>query len=331
MTLCMAWIRENRQEKELVMATDSRLTGGERWDNGVKLFELPRMDCLLCFAGDTFRAYPLILNSISSIKFDSNLSSLHTDILDVLNYLVDLFSTLVGEIKDPPENDGDFSVEAQFLFGGWSWREQKFCIWRLYYEPELKAFIHDSVNTNDDVVCIFIGNDIEEAKGGLETRLQDAGNIPAGALDMEPLQVLAQMSRDAENYQSIGGAIQIAKVYQSGSSEFFGVMWPSVNGGPTFLGRQLSEHDMPPVRFFDPDLATILEDALPENLNEIDKVLYGDEYEFMMKCYPEGRLKAEMSDRERKKLKKLIQSVAYRKYCSDQLEVREVADEQANQ
>lgn len=330
MTLCMAWIRKNGQEEELVMATDSRLTGGESWDSGVKLFELPRLDCLLCFAGATSRAYPLILNSISSIKFDSNLASPHTDIHDVLEYLIDLFSTLVGEIKETVGNVDDLRGEAQFLFGGWSWRKQQFCIWRLYYEPVLKGFTHESVNTGDARVFTFMGDHVEDAKSGLEAQLRDAGKILSGTLDMEPLQVLAQMSRDADNYRPIGGAIQIAKVYQSGSSEFFGVMWPSARGAPTFLGRQLSEHDMPPVRFFDPDLATILDDALPENLNEIDKELYGDECEFMVKCYPEGRLKAEVSNRERKKLRKLIQSAAYRKYCSDQLEVREVADEQSN-
>ena len=116
MTLCMAWIRKNGQEEELIMATDSRLTGGESWDSGVKLFELPRLDCLLCFSGATSRAYPLILNSISSIKFDNNLASPHTDIHDVLEYLIDLFSTLVGEIKETAGNVDDFRGEAQFLF-----------------------------------------------------------------------------------------------------------------------------------------------------------------------------------------------------------------------
>jgi hypothetical protein len=323
----MAWIRKNDQEEELVMATDSRLTGGESWDSGVKLFELPRLDCLLCFAGATSRAYPLILNSISSIKFDSNLASPHTDIHDVLEYLVELFSTLVGDIKETVENIDSLRGEAQFLFGGWSWRKQQFCIWRLYYEPVLKGFAHESVNTGDARIFTFMGDHVEEAKTGLEAQLRDAGKILSGTLDMEPMQVLAQMSRDADSYRPIGGAIQIAKVYQSGSNEFFGVMWPSAKGAPTFLGRQLSEHDMPPVRFFDPDLATILDDALPENLNEIDKELYGDEYEFMVKCYPESHLKAEISNRERKKLKKLIQSVAYRKYCDDQRKAREVADE----
>ncbi len=329
MTLCMAWIRKVGQEEELVMATDSRLTGGERWDSGVKLFELSRLDCLLCFAGATSRAYPLILNSISSIKFDSNLASPHTDIHDVLEYLIDLFSTLVGEITGAVDNVEDLRGEAQFLFGGWSWRKRQFCIWRLYYEPVLKGFTHESVNTGDARVISFMGDHTGEAKTRLEAQLHDTDKILTGTLDMEPLQVLVQMSRDTGNYHPIGGAIQVAKVYQSGSSEFFGVMWPSVNGAPTFLGRQLSEHDMPPVRFYDPDLATILDDALPENLYEIDKELYGDAYEFIVKCYPEKRLRVEMPNRERKKLKKLIQSAAYRKYCIDQLETREVADEQS--
>ncbi len=29
------------------------MSGGERWHSGVKLFELPRKDCLICFAGAT--------------------------------------------------------------------------------------------------------------------------------------------------------------------------------------------------------------------------------------------------------------------------------------
>ncbi len=330
MTLCMAWIRKDGQEEELVMVTDSRLTGGESWDSGVKLFELPRVDCLLCFAGATSRAYPLILNSISSIKFDSNLASPHTDIHDVLEYLIELFSTLVSEIKETVGNADDVRSEAQFLFGGWSWRKQQFCIWRLYYSPVLKGFTHQSVNTDDARVFTFMGDHEEEAEAGLEAQLRDAGKILSGTLDMEPLQVLAQMSRDTENYRPIGGAIQIAKVYQSGSNEFFGVMWPSAKGTPTFLGRQLSEHDMPPVRFYDPDLAAILDEALPENLNEIDIDFYGDEYEFMVKCYPGCKLKAEISKRDRKKLRKVIQSAAYRKYCNDQLEAQEDADEQSN-
>ena len=80
MTLCITWIRQDGDENELVMATDSRLSGGDSWDSGVKLFELPRQDCLLSLAGATARAYLLILNTILSIKLDQQLATPHTDI-----------------------------------------------------------------------------------------------------------------------------------------------------------------------------------------------------------------------------------------------------------
>jgi hypothetical protein len=88
MTLCIAWIRQEKEYQELVFATDSCLTGSaELWKNGVKLFELPRKDCLICFAGETFKAYPLILNLISSIKFDNKIMNQHSDLREVLEYL----------------------------------------------------------------------------------------------------------------------------------------------------------------------------------------------------------------------------------------------------
>jgi len=269
MTLCVAWIKESGEESELVMATDSRLTGGESWDSGVKLFELPRQDCLLCFAGATERAYPLILNTISSIKFDNHLASSHTDIHEILEYLIELFSDLVSRITDVAGNIDEIRGEAEFLFGGWSWRSQQFETWRLYYETVLHAFTHESISLENARVFTFVGDNNNEAQQLLEDRLRDGGKLLAGALDMEPLQVLAHMARDDE-YRSIGGAIQIAKVYQSGTSEFFGVMWPSVNGNATFLGRDLPTDDLIPVRLFDPDNAQILEESLPEMLLDIN-------------------------------------------------------------
>src|SRR5690349_21535580 len=102
MTLCIAWIREAAGSEELIFATDSALTGGEKWNHGVKLFELPRRDCLLCFAGETYRAYPLILNLISTIKHNDHLQNPTLDIQDVLYGIVELFTELVTSIFEKP-------------------------------------------------------------------------------------------------------------------------------------------------------------------------------------------------------------------------------------
>lgn len=327
MTLCVAWIRRaDGEEPELVMATDSRLTGGESWDSGVKLFELPRQDCLLCFAGATARAYPLILNTISSIKFDNHLANSHTDIHEVLEFLVELFSDLVSRITDVAGNVDEIRAEAEFLFGGWSWKTQQFEIWKLYYEPALEAFTHSSLNQDDARVFTFMGDHTEEAQQHLIDRLTDNGKLLAGTLDMEPLQVLAQMSR-ADAYHSIGGALQIAKIYQSGTSEFFGVMWQSVNGRPTFLGRDLPNDDLIPIRLFDPDNALILDDPLPETILDIDQEFFGLDYDYVSDCYPDGHLNPNLIEKKRKRLKHIIQTASYRHYLSQQNPNQEVADD----
>ncbi len=51
--------------------------------------------------------------------------------------------------------------------------------------------------------------------------LSNHGKRIQGAYDMEPFMVLSRMARDTGNYRPIDGALQVAKVYQSGTTEFF--------------------------------------------------------------------------------------------------------------
>ena len=132
MTLCAAWVRKTGYDEELIFATDSCLSGGERWKSGVKLFELPRRDCLICFAGDTERTYPLILNLISVLKFDNVLSNTKTDLNEVVSYICELFTDLCKGIDGYGNRDfEDVLGEFSFLFGGWSWKKNGFFIWKL--------------------------------------------------------------------------------------------------------------------------------------------------------------------------------------------------------
>jgi hypothetical protein len=164
MTLCTAWIRQTDGQEELIFATDSCLSGGERWHSGVKLFELPRKDCLICFAGETTRTYPLILNLISSIKFDEDLSNPHTDITDVLEYLTNLFTTLCNSIKGfEPQSFEDALGDFEFMFGGWSWKENRFIVWKIKYNHEVKSFLPNKIN-EDNMFFGFIGDEINQAK-----------------------------------------------------------------------------------------------------------------------------------------------------------------------
>ena len=67
MTLSIAWVRDMNGYQELVVATDSRLRAGYAWDSCPKIMILPRLDSVICFAGQTEYAYPLMLQMKYSI------------------------------------------------------------------------------------------------------------------------------------------------------------------------------------------------------------------------------------------------------------------------
>jgi hypothetical protein len=68
MTLGMAWARSMGDIRELIVASDSRLGGGQFWDANPKVMLLPRNDCVISFAGDTNDAYPIMLQAYNAIK-----------------------------------------------------------------------------------------------------------------------------------------------------------------------------------------------------------------------------------------------------------------------
>ncbi len=336
MTLCAAWIRHGSGDEgeELVFATDSRLRGGEAWDLGLKLFDLGRTDCLLCFAGDTRRAYPLILQSMNSVRTDIEWTNPRIDLYDILASLCSLFTRTCLEITDLPPGDNIHEVraEAEFLFGGWSWREQDFLIWKIYYSPELQAFTHQKMNDDgDDRIVVFLGDEIDSAERLLSDDLRNSGKVIRGSLDMEPIRVLARMSRDNNQYPTIGGALQIGKIYRSGHNEFFGIMWQSaVNGKPFFMGKEINPYDAPPIRFIDPDTTKFVE-VLPAAFIDIDAFDFGTETRFIQDAYPNLKLKDELPEAHRIRLGRIFHDVAYHKFVKDREGANNDQDPQVTQ
>lgn len=323
MTLCIAWIRETPEE-ELIFVTDSALTGaGERFNHGVKLFELPRTDCLICFAGDTERAYPLILNLISAIKYNETLKNPALDIQEVLYSIVDIFTELTNLIFEKHLDKKSELNDAKFLFGGWSWMENRFRIWRIYYSKDDKIFLfkeETDIKENSNV-CVFLG-DPETEENNISKKADDnytnliisLGKIRK-KLDLEPLKVLVDMCRD-KNIPEVDGSLQIGKVYRSGTTEFFGVMWESVFGKPTFLGKEYDKYNKPRVRYFDPDTFQIIETEIPKSLANIEDFNGSDDYEFLKFCYSQedNFLKQDISDKERARLISIFQEYAYNEF-----------------
>ena len=321
MTLCVAWVREADDNEELVFAADSALTGGEKWNSGIKLFELPRRDCLLCFAGSTFRGYPLILHLISSIRFNTGLQNPHTDIVNVLEYLSELFTNLVKGVISEISGEDIHALRsgARFLFGGWSWKENRFRIWELYYEKEVEGFVYKEHSApGKSRIASFLGDPepgVSQLAQAAYRKLMEQGDFDR-KLDMEPLIVLRDLARD-KAIREVDGSLQIAKVYRSGTSEFFGVYWPSSGGFPCLQGQEFKHFDKPRVRYIDPDTFEVIEDQLPVCIVNLDELATLDDFAFVKECYPEGNLKSNLSEKERGRLLIILREHSYRVFVEN--------------
>lgn len=325
MTLCTAYIRQAGDTEELVFATDSCLTGGENWKHGVKLFELPRKDCLMCFTGSTIRAYPLVLNLVSSIHLDNYLQSPSATLEEVLEFISELFTNLVLTITEVEKKYiHEERGSARFLFGGWDWQKGRFRIWRLHYSEGVEGFIFDELTADNAKMRFyeFIGEadgvDIEEeARKAFKKMVYDEDKQD-DPIDMEPLKILRDISLD-KTIREVDGSLQIAKIYKSNRTEFFGIYWESSKGKPCFQGREYNEVNKPLIRYFDPDTFEIIESDLPNRLTNITVEEYQDDYEAVRECYDtSGFLKGDLPEKKKHTLRLIFKEVAYRRFLREQ-------------
>jgi hypothetical protein len=331
MTLCVAWIRKSPNGNELIFATDSCLGMGERWDSGVKLFQLPRTDCLICFSGYTARTYPLILNLINLLKYDKYLLNQSHDITLLVNYISEQFTEIIKTIRlsgkktfeDVLKGDPEFD----FLFGGWSWKENTFKLWRIFYSYESHGFVFNS--DYEGLVFAMIGDRLDEARDKLEQEIVKNKRALSGYLDMEPLKVLVEIIREP-TFDSISGAVQLAKIYPPGITEVFGVYYPSIEGTKTFLGRDVSKTNNPSVRFVDPDTGSISGQEVPSSITGIDTTVFGVNEEFVTSCYEGVSIRENLTEKESELLQSVFKDYAYKQYLqsvNNNLEIEQsVAD-----
>lgn len=320
MTLCAAWIRHTPTgDRELVFATDSCLSAGERWEAGVKLFELPRQDCFICFAGETSRVYPMLLNLIHSIEASPALKNPQTDLLDVMRHAEDLFTDLaqaidLSDLSRP--NYDDARGAAQFIFGGWRWQTSEFYVWRLAYDSTSgkECFVAERCFLDDSETVCFIG-DLQ--RDDLIWEIYEEVGEADIKLNMQPLQLLIRKIRDiSPDTSGIRGAPQIGKVYRSGNSKLFGVMWQSSEGKPHFQSRPVLGIQNMVHQYFDPDTCELINDC-PGKQPNISDFLNENEQLFINLCYTaEGNLKLDLNEFQCGKLQEILRQVAYKQFLN---------------
>jgi hypothetical protein len=266
-TISLSWTRKVGKVKELVVASDSRLSFGCRWDCCPKILALPRNDSFISFAGNTMYAYPVMLQAVTAVAQHGKLLSRGTDLCEVKGHLLRVLNNMVSLIHDFPTSGAD-NPDTTFLLGGWSWEHSQFKVWLLHYDASIRKFtycpLHRWTGLNRDKVLAFTGDYEVELKERLLDLLRKKNKIESGGFDMEPLEVLRDMLRDPAFYL-IGGAPQLMKVYRYCNYQPYGIFWPDKAAGTiSLLGRPLLEYERSKYLILDVDtMKTVKHDIVP--------------------------------------------------------------------
>lgn len=260
MTLSAAWIRKVGDVEELVVASDSRLRGGEAWDCCPKILTLPREDCAIAFAGDTWWAYPLMLQMANAIELHPGSMDRRVDIADLKGHALRVFEQMLGAVTDLPngQTHPDRPVDTEFLFGGYSWKLGGFKIWKLHFDTEIDRYTFRPTTpwrgqTGSAVKTVaFAGDAAATARERLTDLLREREKLGSGSFDMEPFEVLRDIIRD-EQHPTVGGPPQVAKVYKFARTQPFGVLWPDSRGRVAAFGREGLHYESFSAPTIDPD------------------------------------------------------------------------------
>lgn len=263
MTVAVGWIRKVRNCEELVFISDSRLCGGHRWDECPKIMSMPREDCIMCFAGNTNYAYPMMTQIYYSMNELNKIRTRAMDISDLNGYVLKHINHLgqsVYNMADPKDQ-----TENEFLFGGYSWIKKEFRIWRYYYVQSENSYRKDGqphrIFSNVPGNIVVIGDQREAYKEELRRILTERYGVQCkdykgNGLDMEPFEALCNLLRKTKPDDTIGGAPQMIKVYQYQNSRPVGIYWPEKTQDPfanrTLLGRRMFDFEDTELWFMDP-------------------------------------------------------------------------------
>jgi hypothetical protein len=263
MTVVIAWVRTLLDgTEELVVTSDSRLSGGGNLDCAPKILTLPRSDAVIAFAGSSYFAYPLMLQLSQAIHAYSPLRDRAMDYHKMRDHAITIFNSLIGSFAGVAR---DLEIkDTAFLLAGYSWAEKAFAIDFIDWRPGNDRFAHrpclQGIGNFGEIW--FAGDGGRGAFHALTDSLKaEYGNASVSRdstlqrkFGMEPFIILRDMLRRATATDSIGGPPQIVRVTQYMNVRPAAVYWPTRTAGRVYLGgRPLAAYENVDNWIFDPD------------------------------------------------------------------------------
>ena len=168
MTLGAIWVRRNSTLHELVVITDSRLSGGgERWDAVPKIIQLPRPGTFVAMSGDAGTAYAFLLQAMNTCALLDGHGTGRTDVRTFATDLEDLFKHSRNHLR--VDIRGLSHPTVDIVLGGWSWRRLRFEGYSYRYDDDGSLHMHrlseldygrrmartSSVTTRQPRTCVY--------------------------------------------------------------------------------------------------------------------------------------------------------------------------------
>lgn len=236
MTLVAAWLRKNSTLYELVVASDSRISGGESWDACPKVMTLPRPGTAIVMSGDAAEAYTFLLQAINTCNLLDGNKTGRTDLHYLAKKLRDVYADLRNHVYDLPF--GQTRPETPNLdvaIFGWSWRHLGFEGYSFAYDRQgvLRMSNIGSLRRDAAYPLHLMGDAASDARRRI-TRMMRARGLPRpirgdpeasrvardAFFQWEPLEVIVEMAGD-EAVRTVGGPPQVIRIYQYGEAEAF--------------------------------------------------------------------------------------------------------------
>ncbi|MEB8474496.1 hypothetical protein [Acidithiobacillus ferriphilus] len=272
MTLVAAWIKENSRGNHLIVASDSRLGSGFKWDCAPKIFPLPRNDSVIAFSGLTDYAYPILLQLLNATNNYKKSLTRELDVTELIPHIIKIINDMRTSIYDTPKGSYvDDSNEFSMIFAGYSSIKKSFYIWRIYYNKNANSFNCCNIMRNHgDQKVVFIGDNVNDAYIRLNKIMTDNGKTyghkkhrKTKYAELEPLDVLVDMITDPL-FTSIGGPPQMVKIYPYANVLPVNFFWPKnnpqkiTNFGRNLLGYESTQYatmDLTDHKLYGPNLA----------------------------------------------------------------------------
>ncbi|OFX08708.1 MAG: hypothetical protein A2516_03355 [Alphaproteobacteria bacterium RIFOXYD12_FULL_60_8] len=254
MTIALSWVRKIANTEELVFVSDSRLTGGYRWDTAQKVFPLTGLNAVISFAGDTALTLPVIHQIRASCENHAGTQSGATDINVVRDHVLNIINHMRDDIKnaDPLLLEG-MDRSANFILGGMSFVTGTFSQRVLRYNKSVGAFTAfkpKKPGKGPGFSMCFSGDyymDFHERLG----RLCEQRGI--NKFNFEPLEVLIDMLNSGNDFPSIGGSPQLVKVYKHRNVLPYAFYWNHSDQRKVHLfGRPFLNYEQTTLPIIDP-------------------------------------------------------------------------------